>query len=999
MSYAIRLRRYIVWGVVLALGFLASGNAKADETDLFTTAVAPNVLIVLDNSGSMNTVNLHPDYNPGVTYSGGYSTTGVYFVSSTGTYTTSSYSSGCAGCRFTLWGGPATDGYYVRYDGNYLNWIFYHATAAELSSLPTGMRIDVAKSVVTNLVNTVTGVRFGLMDFKPNTSGDSSNTDQGGTLLAPVGSSASTLTNAISSIRANTNTPLAETLTEAYLYFQGTSSYYNPSIGSDEPVRYTSPIQYKCQYNFIIIVTDGAPTADTRFPVQILPGVNHPNTDSPCGSNADNTCLPKIAGVMQNNDCRSDLSGTQNIFTYTVGFTTGGADNTRLQDTASNGGGQYFLANNSAQLETALTNVLTSIISRSYSFTSPTVPSVRSTSGNYLYFTSFQPNSLNPVWQGDVKAYALNANGTLPVDSNGIPTGSPVWDAGVLLSTKPAASRRILTYKSGSITDFNTTNIAPSDLGLSTTTDRDNLVGFIRGTDTYDDNLNGNTTEDRPWKLGDIFHSTPVAVGSPSQFFFDDGFSGSGGFADLYKGREKVLYVGSNDGMLHAFDAGTYNSATGTYDAGTGNELWGFIPPNLLGTLKDMRTNPHKYYVDLKVSVADVWFYNNPTDTTKTADEWHTVLVGGERKGGDSYFALDVTDPSSVNYPSFLWQFTDTNLGQTWSEPVIGRIKMNVSGTIVDRWVVFFGGGWDSSSATGAGNATTRGNAFYMLDIKTGAILFKYTYGTSGDNQYMTWSLPSAPVAVDTNGDGYIDRVYIGDLGGQVWRFDFSSTDSSSWSGKRFFVANSSNTATSSQPFYYAPSVAVDSQNRLWVFFGSGDREDPQNASSANKFYGVRDESATTPLNETNLEDVTGTNTFSDPPSPYKGWFIRLGAGEKVLSKSAAFNQIVNFTTYTPTVSSDPCVRSGTSRLYSLNFESGGGASNVALVESSGFVSSAVSARSTVVGTGVASSPVLSVGADGSVVVTVGTTDGQVISSSGLSTGSLKNLLDWREVF
>src|SRR3990172_7264450 len=254
--------------------------------------------------------------------------------------------------------------------------------------------------------------------------------------------------------------------------------------------------------------------------------------------------------------------------------------------------------------------------------------------------------------------------------------------------------------------------------------------------------------------------------------------------------------------MLHAFQAGTFNSGTGTYNNGTGSEIWGYIPPNVLTTLQNMRTNPHKYYVDLKPAVADVWFYTTASQTTKVATEWHTVLVGGDRQGGNSYFALDVTNPSGLNFPSFLWTFTDSHLGQTWSEPVIGRIQMQVSGTVVDRWVVFVAGGWDTTSSTGAGNASSRGNAFYVLDIKTGAVLFKYAYASSGDKQYMTWSMPSTPIAVDTNGDGFMDRVYVGDLGGQIWRFDLSDTDSRQWSGKRFFVANSTNTATSGQPFY-----------------------------------------------------------------------------------------------------------------------------------------------------------------------------------------------------
>ena len=132
--------------------------------------------------------------------------------------------------------------------------------------------------------------------------------------------------------------------------------------------------------------------------------------------------------------------------------------------------------------------------------------------------------------------------------------------------------------------------------------DRQKLIDHIRGTfDRYDVDQDANTTEVRDWKLGDIFHSNAVVVGEPSRFFEDQGFSGTGGFYETNKNRAKVILVGANDGMLHAFDAST------------GDEKWGFIPNSLLNSLKLMGST-HTFYVDSSPKVADVWFYESSTD-------------------------------------------------------------------------------------------------------------------------------------------------------------------------------------------------------------------------------------------------------------------------------------------------------------------------------------------------------------------------------------------------
>ena len=399
--------------------------------------------------------------------------------------------------------------------------------------------------------------------------------------------------------------------------------------------------------------------------------------------------------------------------------------------------GYAFFAEDASQLTTALKTIKTYIQEKSAtSFTGSVVPSVRFVDNDIVYVSSLEI----PSWKGDLKAYQLNADGTLPVDETTKKiTATPIWDAGVKLNQKSPGDRTIHTVVSGSLTSFDKDHVTYANLGVANASEAETLINYVRGIDAYDLNQNGNTTESREWKLGDIFHSSAVIVGEPSRFFEDQGFSGTGGFYQAHKDRTKVVIVGANDGMLHAFNAST------------GAEEWGFIPKGLLKSLQSM-VSTHAYYVDSSPKVSDVWFYNTSTDVTKSADEWKTVLVCGLRKGGKTnlvlgtdglnytcvkdhaaeaenrpitgaswatywaqqgtgggtwgagtgyssktwqYFALDITNTLS---PQYLWEFpkstdgvTLAKVGQSWSEPVIGRVKIEGGDELYERWVAFIG--------------------------------------------------------------------------------------------------------------------------------------------------------------------------------------------------------------------------------------------------------------------------------------------------------------------
>jgi len=953
------VKRYLF--LLCGLIFLSNNPLYGDDTDLFTARVEPNVLILMDNSASMNEVIYHGNYDPETIYTGDYINGRVYYFFDTD-YKTIDFPANSKTAK--LYWGPGDEGTGVRYNGNYLNWIYWVATEDQRNTLPQKTRIQVAREVLIHIVNNTTGIRFGLMKF---------NSEHGGTKIADCGASKDTLLNAINGMLATTWTPMSEAMVEAWLYFTGDKkSFYND-------VNYITPIEYYCQKSFIILITDGEPTKDWTFPDWILTAIDGHYDVTPKPGNSNNPYyLDGVAWYLNNSDASSGLDGPQNVPTHIIGFNI---NHPLLERTASalEGGGTYSTASNAEQLSDTLKKMLKDINEGTYLFTSPTVPANRTNepTDNVTYIATLAPSD-KPLWEGNLKAYQLDDDGTLPVDKDGNPAPSSLlWNAHEKLKTISPDSRRIYTYLGGiDKQEFKITNsnLTKEVLGV-VDADRDKLINHIRGIDAYDINKNGKADEKRSpaeniWILGDIFHSNPVIVGEPSRFFEHEGFNEPGGFYEKNKGRTKVILVGANDGMLHAFNAKT------------GIEEWAFIPNSLLKNLKSMISD-HTYYVDSSPKVADVWFGDENGNGKKDSSEWRTVLVCGLRKGGKHYFALDITD--TLN-PKYLWEFpksadsiTLAKLGQSWSEPAIGRVEIKEGNEFPEqRWVAFIGGGFDSKNDSG--------KAFFVIDIKTGDIIKEFSGFFKMDH-----SLAAPPTAVDTNANGYVDRVYIGDLGGQMWIFDVSSDDILKWTGNRLFV--SPGAPAEKHPIYYQPAVAFDKSKTPWVFFGTGDRENPTEKNSKERFYAIKDDGPPYPRDEGNLDDVTSNNTLV--PSAKKGWYIKLAKSEKVLAKPAVFNKLLYFTTYTYT-SKEVCKAAGDATLYVVEYLSGGGA----LVLDDYYLQGKPSIRSESIAEGVPSAPVISVTLKGkaSASITIGTTSGEILTRRGHSASTTKEILYWREV-
>jgi len=667
--------------------------------------------------------------------------------------------------------------------------------------------------------------------------------------------------------------------------------------------------------------------------------------------------------------------------------------------------GYAFLAGNATELEAGLREAINYIREANYAFSQSSVASSRLTDENFLYEVSFQPVNNDPMWLGHLRKYQILNDGSI---------GGAVWDAGQLLQARDPATRVIKTFKGGSLVDFTTANVTYTDLGVENDTRRNEVVGYIRGESAYNkDN----------WKLGDIFRANPVTVGTPS-YYYKDTHDTANAFAahrtnhprSSLNGRRIVL-GGANDGQLHAFK---------TSD---GSEAWSFIPPNLVPKLRQIAHAshpagmPHVYYVDGPISVADVWL-GTGSGTAKSASDWKTLLVFGLGRGADPYlwssssdclsdfslvydatrphycgfYAFDITD--TLN-PVYKWRITPTSaqapyLGDPYSKMHIGRVKVNGN----EKWVGFMGGGhnWavcNPYDGTGT-DCDKRGKGFFVVDLADGSILWSYT---RADNPtYLNYSMPGAPAAVDSDLDGFVDTVYMGDLKGQMWRFKFckaadgNSCGTASWTGSRLFQPSGLTSGVG--PVFAAPTVAKDATGNLWVYWGTGDKTEPiVVGTTVERFFAVKDSDQTTFWTGANLDDIT-SNTYTDNASKH-GWYINLGSpGEKVLGEAVVFGGQVYFTTYTPGGAgvTDPCNAAGSAKLYGVSYIEGAG-------------SLTGNARSITLGVGIPTAPTLSLNPysptpDLYVTVSGGSGTGSTTMKAPVSPGGTNNrtnILYWRD--
>src|SRR5690606_27346623 len=286
-------------------------------------------------------------------------------------------------------------------------------------------------------------------------------------------------------------------------------------------------------------------------------------------------------------------------------------------------------------------------------------------------------------------------------------------------------------------------------------------------------------------------------------------------------------------------------------------------------------------------------------------------LFFGLRRGGSAYYALDATNPDA---PSLMWRLDGTDLpalGETWSSPV--PTKINIAGD--ERHVVIFAGGYDNAQDNYDPRTDSLGKAVYIVDSARGDLIWHGARsGGTRDFPDMNYSIPADIKVIDLDGDGFADRMYAADMGGQIWRFDIFNGQPTSSLVTGGVIARlgsaglASPTRADARRFYYAPDVALASTRAgafLHIGIGSGYRAHPNETDNENRFYALRDHDpfrhlaqaefdSRTVIVEDHLADITDPDDPDAVVEPgSSGWMMRLGAGEKVLAEARTFNNDV----------------------------------------------------------------------------------------------------------
>ena len=751
-------------------------------------------------------------------------------------------------------------------------------------------------------------------------------------------------------LRADGGTPTAGAL-------RGVRLHYGNDIIPTDNAKW-------CRKYFVVLITDGEP--------------NWWGGKDVCVAEADSlrhTYVPAHG---------SDTAMTVDIQTYVIGVGLNG--NATLQAIAEAGGTEhYYPANNPQEVIDAFEQIFSDILMKSVSYTAVSIPTVRNLNTNYadrLYSAFFIPRA-NAKWEGHLKAFNLPSNGQLPAPNDTASWNNIlVWDAHDILYNTSQSSRNSYVVKDGalhSISDY-TTAEWDSMLGIDSLGNTDSLrnvlINFVYGSANHAN-------------LGDVFHSSPLLIGTPNLFYEDDEFRNFRDSMTILRQGKRIVISGANDGLLHVFKDTT------------GEEICNIMLEDQIPKIKNMLKG-HSYYVDGEPSGADIWFPATKLDTFKNENEWRTIVMVGERQGGRGYSAFDFTDTYNPIYKFHFTNGIDTILGETWSKPMMYKIQLALgadSTTIRDRFIAFFGGGyWNDSLASNVynDNRPNVGKALYFLNIeqmaKGDSIMsedLKHGYKRMTNNEL--YPVPSAVTVVDTNDDSKYDLLYVGDIAGQLWKVDMTNPDPTKWVLRKIFVVNNSNTADEDQPFFYAPTVTFDEQHRLWVFFGTGDRAEPMKLHTDNYIIGLYDDGDTTTVRDlSDLEDISNdgdTYNISSAGLSNYGWKYSFKENNssydsrKVLSSGVIVGDTVYFTVFDPEATSiDICsAASGYSYVYKFNMENAGHSLDS-------------------LGGGIPQTPQVSMDMNGNVQMINTSSEGGISSSNVAHFGTLRRLLWWKKL-
>ncbi len=874
-------------------------------------------------------------------------------------------------------------------------------------------RLQLAKDTLTSLLTETKNVRFCLSTFDWHGYGSSlsfSNQYGGAKMDSNMlcGTALTTLKSKINSLTATGGTPLASALYDVTRYFRGKSAYFGDFDFTSPP----HPVRYRCQANTVVVISDGEASGDWNIsssgftPPYILnkedrtiDGVSYSfDVDNwTSDSDPDSLSAPVAKNVFDDlalfanqikitppssGDTDLDDIAQTSALADTDPLNNGGYDEagvaydddvahieTRkiqihvigllieyamLVTAANNGKGKFSEATNQDELLQALRDVVGS----STSGTDITGAGAAQTSTSLIggKTTVFVTEYDTSDWSGDLTKNELSegSGNTL------IPTQK--WSASAKLATRSASSRTIFTHdNTGNTVDFTSSSLSSSSsipaLGEDTATETQ-LINYLRGDQSNEQSAAAEADRlfrTRSSKLADFVHSRPVFVKIFGFGYPDDDYK-TWRQTTAISSRDGAVYVGGNDGMLHGFDADD------------GSENFAFVPHTILGELANYADNAyaenHKYFVDGEMTIVD----------SKLSGAWSTTLVSPFGAGFKGLFSLDVTNPNAAASQIFQWEINEnssgySDIGHIVNPPKIARLKIPKSGGGFDeKWVAITGNGVHSEDAN---DSDRIGKAvLYIIDLDNGALLHKITLDDgllAGTPEYLSFNAANgitSVAAVDTDSDGYIERLYAGDLKGNLYRLNYAQDSATESNAATYISKNltsafqvssidtpifqatgpkrpSSSAALGSATGSYQQAITgeitvtrgpsgVSNEGEL-VFFGTGKFFDSNHLLEktnllVQSMYAVWDKgswgttSNNSTLNRNNLEEQiivasgasSGTErTYTNSSVDYTadvGWFMDLPTyGERIVRKPISVFEHISFISQVPT-SNDVCV-------------------------------------------------------------------------------------------
>lgn len=599
----------------------------------------------------------------------------------------------------------------------------------------------------------------------------------------------------------------------------------------------------------------------------------------------------------------------------------------------------YFTAARPDQVVDGLTRAFASIAAAMRAYTtsfSTSLPQV-SIAGNASY--SAQYDSEN--WTGEMVASSLSFDA-----NDGTPSQTTQWTfssklAAQLAGTGWDTNRRVVTWSGTAGVPFRSgaggltaAQLTALDTAYRTGNDSVDYLNYLRGQRLHEqgsaDAASSRAYRTRASLLADIVGSKARPVGPPSLPLSNGSNPGYGAFKAAYASRPTVVYVGANDGKLHAVDG----RLTGT-DAG--KEIFAYVPSALFngptGTpgVNGLAAvgNPsyqHRYFVNATPAAFDIDFGRT---VGGTGTNWRSVLIGGLGKGGKSWYAIDITDPATMTTEAavagrVLWEFTDPDMGYTYGEPLV--VKTRKYG-----WVVLLTSGYNNADGQGYIFIVNPRNGDLLEKIGTGAGLPGSQAGLAHINAF----------ALDRT-DGTVDAAYAGDLLGNVWRLDLRA-DSGAYPAPQK-LAELRNASNEAQPVTTRPLIEIDPRSgRRFVLLGSGRMLDTVDIGSTvqQSFYAIVDGTSTRfngaadlptgvtfPIQRSHLADNTNLlDGITYNVGTQAGWYIELGTGGpsslgwRVVNDPSSAYGIVTFSSTLP--SGDACNPAGSTRIYAVDFGNG----------------------------------------------------------------------------